>query len=95
MAPMRMRQSLAELEEAFVEEIEEDLERDERIRREAIQRTRRRHATDAGTLSRRPAQVLASSPVELDLLHERPFQLGNALPHPHRPRNTLPPAWVT
>jgi anti-sigma-K factor RskA len=42
---MRMRQSLAELEAAFVEEIEEHRERDERIRLEAEQRTRRRRAT--------------------------------------------------
>jgi anti-sigma-K factor RskA len=42
---MRMRQSLAELEAAFVEEIEEHRERDERIRLEAEQRTRRRQAT--------------------------------------------------
>ena len=45
MAPMRMRQSLAEIEEAFVEEIEEDRERRERLRAEAEQRTRRRHTT--------------------------------------------------
>ena len=42
---MRMRQSLAELEEAFVEEIEEDRHRRERLRAEAVQRTRRRHTT--------------------------------------------------
>jgi anti-sigma-K factor RskA len=42
---MRMRQSLAEIEAAFVEEIEEHRERDERIRLEAEQRTRRRRAT--------------------------------------------------
>jgi membrane glycosyltransferase len=41
---MRMRQSLAELEQAFVEEIEEDRYRRERLRAEAEQRTRRRHA---------------------------------------------------
>jgi hypothetical protein len=40
---MRMRQSLAELEEAFVEEIEEDRERRERLARRAAQRSRRRH----------------------------------------------------
>ena len=42
---MRMRQSLAEIEEAFVEEIEEDRHRGERLRAEAVQRTRRRHTT--------------------------------------------------
>jgi cell division septal protein FtsQ len=41
---MRMRQSIAEIEEAFVEEIEEDRERRERLRRHAEQRARRRHA---------------------------------------------------
>jgi membrane glycosyltransferase len=40
---MRMRQSLAEIEEAFVEEIEEDRERRERLARRAEQRTRQRH----------------------------------------------------
>jgi hypothetical protein len=40
---MRMRQSLAEIEEAFVEEIEEDRERRERLARRAEQRARRRH----------------------------------------------------
>ena len=44
-APMRMRQSLAEIEEAFVDEIEEDRHRRERLRAEAVQRTRRRHST--------------------------------------------------
>lgn len=39
---MRMRQSLAEIEEAFVEEIEEDRDRRERLSRRAEQRTRRR-----------------------------------------------------
>jgi membrane glycosyltransferase len=42
---MRMRQSLAEIEEAFVEEIEEDRYRRERLRAEAEQRSRRRHTT--------------------------------------------------
>ena len=42
---MRMRQSLAEIEEAFVEEIEEDRHRRERLRAEAVQRTRARHTT--------------------------------------------------
>jgi len=42
---MRMRQSLAELEEAFVEEIEEDRHRRERLRTEAVQRTRKRRTT--------------------------------------------------
>jgi cell division septal protein FtsQ len=39
---MRMRQSIAEIEEAFFEEIEEDRERRERLRRHAEQRARRR-----------------------------------------------------
>ncbi|HZH24716.1 MAG TPA: hypothetical protein VEY49_07425 [Solirubrobacteraceae bacterium] len=39
---MRMRQSLAEIEEAFVEEIEEDRERRERLARRTEQRSRRR-----------------------------------------------------
>ena len=42
-AVMRMRQSLAEIEEAFAEEIEEDRERRERLVRRAEQRARRRH----------------------------------------------------
>jgi hypothetical protein len=42
-ALMRMRQSMAELEEAFVEEIEEDRERRERLARRAEMRARRRH----------------------------------------------------
>jgi hypothetical protein len=41
---MRMRQSIGEIEEAFFEEIEEDRERRERLRRHAEQRARRRHA---------------------------------------------------
>jgi membrane glycosyltransferase len=41
---MRMRQSLAELEEAFFDEIEEDRHRRERLRAEAEQRTRMRHS---------------------------------------------------
>ena len=41
---MRMRQSLAEIEEAFFEQIEEDRERRERLRRHAVQRERRRRA---------------------------------------------------
>jgi membrane glycosyltransferase len=40
---MRMRQSIADIEEAFFEEIEEDRERRERLRRHAEQRSRRRH----------------------------------------------------
>ena len=39
-----MRQSIAEIEEAFFEEIEEDRERNERLRRHAEQRARHRHA---------------------------------------------------
>jgi len=41
---MRMRQSIAEIEEAFFEEIEEDRERNERLRRHAEQRARHRQA---------------------------------------------------
>ena len=41
---MRMRQSLTEIEEAFFEEINEDRERQERLRRHAEQRLRRRRA---------------------------------------------------
>ena len=40
---MRMRQSLAEIEEAFVVEIEEDRERRERLARRAELRARQRH----------------------------------------------------
>jgi hypothetical protein len=40
---MRMRQSLAEIEEAFVEEIEEDRERRERLARRTELRARQRH----------------------------------------------------
>jgi cell division septal protein FtsQ len=40
---MRMRQSIAEIEQAFFEEIEEDRERRERLRRHAEQRARNRH----------------------------------------------------
>ncbi len=43
MTAMRMQQSLASLEEAFVEEIEEDRERRERLARRAEMRTRQRH----------------------------------------------------
>jgi molecular chaperone GrpE (heat shock protein) len=42
-APMRMRQSLAEIEAAFVEEIEEDRERRERLQARAVRRERQRH----------------------------------------------------
>jgi cell division septal protein FtsQ len=41
---MRMRQSIAEIEDAFFEEIEEDRERRERLRRHAEERARRRRA---------------------------------------------------
>jgi hypothetical protein len=41
--PMRMRQSVAEIEQAFFEEIEEDRERRERLRRRAEQRQLQRH----------------------------------------------------
>ena len=40
---MRMQQSLAEIEEAFVEEVEEDRERRERLAKRARMRSRRRH----------------------------------------------------
>ena len=40
---MRMRQSLAEIETAFFEEIEEDRERREDLRRQAVTRARQRH----------------------------------------------------
>ena len=43
MVSMRMQQSLAQIEEAFVEEIEEDRERRERLARRAEMRTRQRH----------------------------------------------------
>src|SRR3954471_16921510 len=42
---MPMRPSLAALEAAFFDEIEEDRHRRERLRAEAEQRTRRRHST--------------------------------------------------
>jgi hypothetical protein len=38
-----MRESLAQLERAFVEETEQDRRAAERLRREALQRARRRH----------------------------------------------------
>ncbi len=41
---MRMQQSIAEIEQAFVEESAEDRERRERLYRRAEKRTRRRHA---------------------------------------------------
>jgi membrane glycosyltransferase len=50
---MRMRQSISEIEEAFFEEIEEDRERRERLRRHAEQRSRRRQTAKvhhSGTL---------------------------------------------
>jgi anti-sigma-K factor RskA len=40
---MRMRQSLADIEAAFVEETTEDRERRERLQAQAIRRTRVRH----------------------------------------------------
>ena len=42
-APMRMRQSLADIEAAFVEEIEDDRERRERLQARAVRRERERH----------------------------------------------------
>jgi cell division septal protein FtsQ len=50
---MRMRQSIAEIEEAFFEEINEDRERRERLRRHAEQRARNRQVAKthrSGTL---------------------------------------------
>ena len=50
---MRMRQSLADIEAAFVEEIDADRERREQIQAQAITRTRVRHRQRAhkqGTL---------------------------------------------
>ena len=45
LSPMRMRQSIAEIEDAFFEEIEEDRERRERLRRRArAARSRERQA---------------------------------------------------
>ena len=44
---MRMRQSIAEIEEAFVEEIAEDRERRERLARRAERRARQRRAQRA------------------------------------------------
>jgi uncharacterized membrane protein len=41
---MRMRQSIAEIEDAFFEEIEEDRERRENLRRRAERRERQRQA---------------------------------------------------
>ena len=41
---MRMRQSLAEIEATFFEQIEEERERSERLRAEAERRLRQRHA---------------------------------------------------
>ena len=40
---MRMRKSLADIEAAFVEEMESDRERRERLQQQAIRRTRVRH----------------------------------------------------
>ncbi len=40
---MKMRQSLADIEAQFVEEIESDRERRERLQEQAIRRTRVRH----------------------------------------------------
>ena len=47
MASMRMQQSLADIEEAFAEEIEEDRERRDRLARRAEQRSRQRHIEKA------------------------------------------------
>jgi len=41
---MRMRQSIAEIEDAFFDEIEDDRERRERLRKRADRRQRERHA---------------------------------------------------
>jgi hypothetical protein len=40
---MRMRQSLAQLERAFVDEMEQDRDQAERLRREAVLRARKRY----------------------------------------------------
>ena len=40
---MRMRQSLAQLERAFVEETSQDRDRAERLRRQAAERARKRY----------------------------------------------------
>ena len=50
MPTMRMQQSLADIEEAFAEEIEEDRERRERLARRAEQRSRQRHIEKAHKL---------------------------------------------
>ena len=47
MSLMRMQQSLADIEEAFAEEIEEDRERRERLARRAQLRSRQRHIEKA------------------------------------------------
>ena len=47
MSTMRMQQSLADIEHAFAEEIEEDRERRERLARRAEQRSRQRHLEKA------------------------------------------------
>jgi membrane glycosyltransferase len=39
---LRMRQSLAEIEEDFLDEMQREQTRDERLRRHAVQRTRKR-----------------------------------------------------
>jgi membrane glycosyltransferase len=44
MSAMRMRQSVAEIEEAFAEEISLDRRRRDSLRRTAEQRARKRHA---------------------------------------------------
>ena len=47
MSTMRMQQSLADIEEAFAEEIEDDRERRDRLARRAEQRSRQRHIEKA------------------------------------------------
>jgi hypothetical protein len=47
MPTMRMQQSLADIEEAFAEEIEDDRERRDRLARRAEQRSRQRHIEKA------------------------------------------------
>ena len=44
---MKMRQSLAQLEEEFRDEMQREQTRSERIRRDAVQRTRTRHRVKA------------------------------------------------
>ena len=72
---MRMQQSLADIEEAFAEEIEEDRERRERLARRAEQRSRQRHLEKAhkhGTMRYAPARAHAHH-------HGDPGDVGDVL----------------